>query len=103
MVMATRRDAPFDCAMQVSGDGGAGWRTIRPVTKLPAGALTCYGLRVIFTVVNDGKLNHRLALIPLPADFPPIEEQFHGTVRQVVQQAVAIRNLEPPGKGQRTA
>ena len=56
--------------------------------------------RVIFKVVNDGKLVHRLALIPLPEDFPPIEEQLHGTVRQVVQEAVAIRNLEPPAKGQ---
>ena len=56
--------------------------------------------RVIFKVVNDGKLVHRLVLIPLPEDFPPIEQQLHGSVRQVVQEAVAIRNLEPPAKGQ---
>ena len=48
MVMGTRRDAPFDCAMQVSGNGGAGWLTVRPVTKLPGGALTCYGPEVAF-------------------------------------------------------
>jgi hypothetical protein len=56
--------------------------------------------RVIFKVVNDGKLVHRLVLIPLPEGFPPIEEQLRGTERRSVQEAVAIRNLEPPGKGQ---
>ena len=54
VVMATRRDAPFDCALQVSGDGGVGWLTVRPVEKLPSGADTCYGPEVGFDA--DGLL-----------------------------------------------
>lgn len=55
--------------------------------------------RVIFHVVNDGRLVHRLVLIPLPPDLPPLEQEIHGSHHVIVQEAVAIRNLEPPGAG----
>lgn len=55
--------------------------------------------RVIFHVVNDGRLVHRMILAPLPDDFPPIQEQLHGDVRRSIQQALEIRNLEPAAKG----
>ncbi len=42
VVMANRLDAPdFDCALQVSGNGGRGWLTVRPVPQLPEGADKC--------------------------------------------------------------
>lgn len=40
--------------------------------------------RVVFKVVNAGRLVHRLALLPLPEDFPPIDEQLHGSERQTL-------------------
>ena len=55
--------------------------------------------RVIFRVVNDGRLVHRLVMAPLPAGFPPIDEQLRGSVRRSIDESVAIRNLEPPGPG----
>lgn len=54
VVIANRLDAPFDCSLQVSGDGGRGWLTVRPVPTLPSGAATCYGPEVAFG--SDGTL-----------------------------------------------
>ncbi len=55
VVMANRLDAPdFDCALQVSGNGGRGWLTVRPVPQLPEGADKCYAPEVAFD--GDGVL-----------------------------------------------
>lgn len=55
VVLANRLDAPdFSCALQVSGNGGAGWVPARPVPKLPKGAEKCYGPEVAFD--RSGKL-----------------------------------------------
>lgn len=55
VVMANRLDAPdFDCALQVSGDGGVGWLTANPVPELPSGAEKCYAPEVVFD--QSGKL-----------------------------------------------
>lgn len=54
VVIANRVDAPFDCSLQVSGDGGRGWLTVRPVPTLPSGSDTCYGPEVAFG--SDGTL-----------------------------------------------
>ncbi len=49
VVVANRMDAPtFDCALQVSGDGGRRWGPATPVPELPDGADTCYGPEVAF-------------------------------------------------------
>ena len=54
VAMAHRLDAPFNCALQASGDAGRSWVTALPVRKLPAGADTCYGPEVAFD--RDGVL-----------------------------------------------
>lgn len=54
VVIANRLDAPFSCSLQVSGDGGRGWLTVTPVSKLPGGADTCYAPEVAFG--SDGTL-----------------------------------------------
>lgn len=43
-------------------------------SRIPAG-------RVVFRVANGGQVAHRLTLVPLPSDVPPINEQLHGGVR----------------------
>lgn len=46
-------------------------------TPIPAG-------RVVFRVRNVGEEVHRLTVVPLPEDLPPIEEQLHGDERRDV-------------------
>lgn len=49
VVLGNRMDAPaFNCALQVSGDGGRRWATADPVPSLPEGADTCYAPEVAF-------------------------------------------------------
>jgi len=52
--------------------------------------------RVVFRVVNRGRLEHRLALIPLPEDFPSIRVQLSGSTRRAVNPLASLPNL-PPG------
>lgn len=56
MVVANRRDAPFGCDLQASGDAGATWVTARVVPRLPSGADTCYGPEVVFD--GEGTLHY---------------------------------------------
>lgn len=42
------------------------------------------GGRVVFRIVNAGRSTHRLALFPLPDDFPPIDEQLRGAERRPI-------------------
>jgi len=51
--MASRIDNPFNCSLQVSGDGGRSWVPARAVPKLPPGAEKCFAPEVAF----DGKGN----------------------------------------------
>lgn len=51
--------------------------------------------RVVFRVVNAGERVHRLALVPLPDDVPPIQEQLEGDTRRHVQQLARIGDLQP--------
>ncbi len=48
VVVANRLDAPFNCSLQASGDGGRSWVSARPVPQLPEGADTCYAPEVAF-------------------------------------------------------
>ncbi|HUP69602.1 MAG TPA: hypothetical protein VM142_07265 [Acidimicrobiales bacterium] len=52
--------------------------------------------RVVFRVANRGRVPHRLVLVPLPADFPPIAEQIAGTDRRNVEPLAGIPD-RPPG------
>ena len=55
MALANRLDAPgYGCALNVSGDGGAGWAPAKPFAALPAGVDECYGPEVAFD--GGGKL-----------------------------------------------
>lgn len=40
--------------------------------------------RVVFRVDNAGEDTHRLSVVPLPEDLPPIDEQLHGDERREV-------------------
>jgi len=51
--------------------------------------------RAVFTVANAGRVNHRLTLIPLDEDVPPIDMQLHGTERRNVQPEVQTPVLRP--------
>lgn len=55
--------------------------------------------RVVFNVRNEGQQWHRLSLIPLPADFPPLLEQLRGDTRQVVFTKATIPDTPPAGTG----
>ncbi len=52
--------------------------------------------RVVFQVVNVGRVDHKLSLLPLAEDFPPIDAQLHGPER-VVMSPFADVPLRPPG------
>ncbi|HWB71706.1 MAG TPA: hypothetical protein VG452_05770, partial [Egibacteraceae bacterium] len=51
--------------------------------------------RVVFSMANVGQVEHRLSLIPLPADFPPIEQQVQSPERRFVEQLAAIPPTSP--------
>ena len=53
--------------------------------------------RTVFVALNKGHVMHRLELVPLPKDFPPIAVQLHGTVRRPVQ-VIASTPQTPPGQ-----
>ena len=57
VVLAHRLDNPdFNCALQVSGDGGRSWLPVRPVPALPPGADKCYAPEIAFD--DDGVLHY---------------------------------------------
>ena len=53
--------------------------------------------RVVFKVVNGGQLPHRLTLIELPDDAPPIEELVKAEGGLDVQPVAQMRELAPNG------
>lgn len=55
--------------------------------------------RVVFEIHNAGDQVHRLALIPLPDDLPPIEEVLADERRWQVQLAARVPNLAPGETG----
>lgn len=55
--------------------------------------------RVVFEVVNAGRRHHKLALVPLPDDFPPVAEQLKGADRRVV---TPLAGVVPQAPGART-
>jgi hypothetical protein len=55
--------------------------------------------RVVFRFVNDGRTQHRPALLSLPNELPPIEEQLRGSERAVVTPFAGIPVRQPGETG----
>lgn len=51
--------------------------------------------RAVFSVTNADKVNHRLTLIPIDDDVPPIDEQLHSTSRRQAQPEAQSLILHP--------
>jgi hypothetical protein len=51
--------------------------------------------RVLFRVVNAGTRAHRLTLVPMTDDMPPINVQLHGAVRSTIAPFAGVRALPP--------
>ena len=58
--------------------------------------------RVVLEAGNVGRLRHRLLLVPLPEDYPPILEQVRGAERRPVDPLAAVP-LTAPGQSRQTA
>lgn len=56
--------------------------------------------RVLFRVTNAGELVHRLTMVPLPEELPPIDQQLRGSQRQFLTPFAGVPNRQP---GTRTA
>lgn len=55
--------------------------------------------RVVFRVHNAGRVEHRLSILPLGEDFPPIDEQLRGTKRRAVSPYAGVPNRRPGERG----
>lgn len=55
--------------------------------------------RVVFEAINTGRLEHRLTLVPLPPDFPPVDVQRRNSDPEKfrVIDEVATSTPVPPG------
>lgn len=51
--------------------------------------------RVVFRAVNVGSEAHRLTLLPLAADLPPIDQQLHGDTRSPTAPFAGTLALRP--------
>lgn len=60
--------------------------------NIPAG-------RVVFNVVNNGRVAHRLSLLPLDEDVPPIDVQLKGSERRIIEPFAGVPTLEPGERG----
>ncbi len=55
--------------------------------------------RTVFKVRNDGGQEHELVLLPLPEDFPPLEQQVRGRKRRAVGTLAYQQPLGAGGRG----
>lgn len=84
--------------------GQEGWPPAVPEIDIVMqdGAIDIHGPvpagRVVFRVHNAGSMRHRVTLIPLPDDLPPLDEQLRGEERRSVT-PLAGTNTHPPGEG----
>ncbi|HET7487845.1 MAG TPA: hypothetical protein VFJ85_07945 [Acidimicrobiales bacterium] len=53
------------------------------------------GGRVMIRVTNAGRVIHALELHPLGADFPPIDQQLHGSVRRTLAPFAELPAMRP--------
>lgn len=54
---------------------------------------------MIFRIRNVGSIPHRLAVVPLPEDFPPIQEQLRGSERRFIDPIAGIYQRLPGSTG----
>lgn len=47
--------------------------------------------RVLFVVRNQGRLEHELVLVRLPAHLPPLDEELHARTRRLVEPVFYLR------------
>jgi len=55
--------------------------------------------RVVFHVVNHGHIAHRMSVVPLPDDLPPILDQLRGSERRTLSTLAAIPDTAPAASG----
>lgn len=55
--------------------------------------------RVVFRVQNAGRVGHRLAVLPLADDLPPIDAQPRGSERQVIAPFAGVPPRRPGSTG----
>jgi len=51
--------------------------------------------RVVFRVVNNGRQIHRLTMVELPEDLPPIAQQLRGGKRRAVTPFAGLPGMRP--------
>ncbi len=69
VALANRWDAPeYNCALQVSSDGGRTWQVLNPVATLPEGVEQCYAPEVAFD--GTGTLFYLFAGLSGPGSLP---------------------------------
>ena len=51
--------------------------------------------RVVFRLVNAGRIDHRPSLVPLTDDIPPIDQQVRGEQRAVISPFAGVPTREP--------
>lgn len=51
--------------------------------------------RVVFRFLNQGQVPHRPALVPLPEDLPPIDQQLRGSKRRAVSPLGGVFDRRP--------
>lgn len=61
-------------------------------STIPAG-------RVVFRAVNVGELGHRLSVLPIDDDVPPIKEQLRGSERRSAEPLGGLSARPPGGAG----
>lgn len=55
--------------------------------------------RVLLRVRNTGTVGHRVSLVPLSEDIPPIEEQLRGDERRVISPFAGVPVRDPGQEG----
>ena len=55
--------------------------------------------RVLFQIHNAGKLAHRVALFPLPDDFPSLKEQVKNPVKRSTYTQASTPDIFPGDRG----
>lgn len=55
--------------------------------------------RVVFRVTNAGEAGHRLTLVPLPEDYPPILRQLRGDERRSAELLARVPHLQSGESG----
>lgn len=55
--------------------------------------------RVVFAVRNEGRVDHELVLVEVPADLPPLEDQLRSANRRVIATLASVPRRQPGRTG----